>query len=281
MRIFVSLQNERIIMTYDKPQVMGIINMTDDSFYASSRTDTAALAVEKAAAMLDEGADILDIGGCSTRPGCKVADEDTEIARVIPAIRAIAARFPRATISVDTFRARVAEMAADAGAHIINDISGGDFDPEIFPAVARLGLPYILMHTKGMPDEMTKNTVYGDVTQEVISHLSKRLERLMDMGVKDVIVDPGFGFAKNAAQNFQLLRDLREFKKLGCPVLAGMSRKGMVWKTLGITPDEALNGTTVLNTLALVGGADILRVHDVRAAVEAVRLVRMAGYAEN
>lgn len=268
-------------MTYDKPQVMGIINMTDDSFYASSRTDTAALAVEKAAAMLDEGADILDIGGCSTRPGCKVADEDTEIARVIPAIRAIAARFPRATISVDTFRARVAEMAADAGAHIINDISGGDFDPEIFPAVARLGLPYILMHTKGMPDEMTKNTVYGDVTQEVISHLSKRLERLMDMGVKDVIVDPGFGFAKNAAQNFQLLRDLREFKKLGCPVLAGMSRKGMVWKTLGITPDEALNGTTVLNTLALVGGADILRVHDVRAAVEAVRLVRMAGYAEN
>lgn len=268
-------------MTYNKPQVMGIINMTDDSFYASSRTDTAALAVEKAEAMLAEGADILDIGGCSTRPGCKVADEDTEIARVIPAIRAISVRFPQATISVDTFRSRVAEMAADAGAHIINDISGGDFDHEMFPTVARLGIPYILMHTQGMPDEMGANAVYGDVTKEVTAHLSQRLERLKDMGVKDVIVDPGFGFAKNTDQNFQLLRDLKEFKKLGCPVLAGMSRKGMVWKTLGVTPDEALNGTTVLNTLALVGGADILRVHDVRAAAEAVRLVRLAGYTGN
>ncbi len=268
-------------MTYDKPQVMGIINMTDDSFYASSRTDTAALAVEKAEAMLAEGADILDIGGCSTRPGCKVADEDTEIARVIPAIRAISVRFPQATISVDTFRSRVAEMAADAGAHIINDISGGDFDNEMFPTVARLGIPYILMHTKGMPDEMGANAVYGDVTKEVIAHLSQRLERLREMGVKDVIIDPGFGFAKNTDQNFQLLRDLKEFKKLGCPVLAGISRKGMVWKTLGITPDEALNGTTILNTLALVSGADILRVHDVRAAVEAVRLVRLAGYTGN
>lgn len=268
-------------MTYDKPQVMGIINMTDDSFYASSRTDTAALAVEKAEAMLAEGADILDIGGCSTRPGCKVADEDTEIARVIPAIRAISVRFPQATISVDTFRARVAEMAADAGARIINDISGGAFDNEMFPTVARLGIPYILMHTKGMPDEMGANAVYGDVTKEVIAHLSQRLEHLREMGVKDVIVDPGFGFAKNTDQNFQLLRDLKEFKKLGCPVLAGMSRKGMVWKTLGITPEEALNGTTVLNTLALIGGADILRVHDVRAAAEAVRLVRLAGYTGN
>lgn len=268
-------------MTYDKPQVMGIINMTDDSFYASSRTDTAALAVEKAETMLSEGADILDIGGCSTRPGCKVADENTEITRVIPAVRAVSDRFPQATISVDTFRSRVAEMAADAGAHIINDISGGDFDHEMFPTVARLGIPYILMHTKGMPDEMAANAVYGDVTKEVMAHLLQRLERLRSMGVKDVIIDPGFGFAKNAGQNFQLLRDLNEFKKLGCPVLVGMSRKGMVWKTLGITPGEALNGTTVLNTLALAGGADILRVHDVRAAVEAVRLVGLAGYTGN
>ena len=268
-------------MTYDKPQVMGIINMTDDSFYASSRTDTAVLAVERAETMLAEGAGILDIGGCSTRPGCKVADEDTEIARVIPAIRAVSDRFPQATISVDTFRSRVAEMAADAGAHIINDISGGDFDREMFPTVARLGLPYILMHTKGMPDEMAANAVYNDVTKEVMTHLSQRLERLKSMGVKVVIVDPGFGFAKNADQNFQLLQDRREFKKLGCPVLAGISRNGMVWKTLSMTPGEALNGTTVLNTLALVGGADILRVHDVRAAAEAVRLVSLAGYSRN
>ena len=151
----------------------------------------------------------------------------------------------------------------------------------MFPTVARLGIPYILMHTKGMPDEMGANAVYGDVTKEVTTHLSQRLERLREMGLKNVIIDPGFGFAKNTDQNFQLLRDLKEFKKLGCPVLAGMSRKGMVWKTLGITPDEALNGTTVLNTLALVGGADILRVHDVRAAAEAVRLVRLAGYTGN
>ena len=244
---------------------MGIINVTDDSFFASSRMSSVALAVKKAGEMLNDGASILDIGGCSTRPGCKVVDAETEKERVIPAIKAISEHFPGTEISVDTFRSEIAVMAADAGATIINDISGGDFDNDMFPAVASLGLPYILMHTKGMPDEMVSNAHYRDVTGEVAAHISRRIEK------------PGFGFAKDAAQNFRLMKDLGEFKKLGYPVLVGISRKGMIWKTLGITPDEALNGTTVLNTAALLHGADILRVHDVKEAVQAVKLVSMLG----
>ena len=257
----------------DSPaQVMGIINTTDDSFHSSSRVETAEAAVRRAGQMLEAGASILDIGGCSTRPGCTVVDEETETAHVIPAIRAIARQFPGVEISVDTFRARVAEKAADTGATLINDISGGDFDPQMFPTVARLKLPYILMHTIGMPDNMASHAVYKDVTAEVIAHLEERLARLQSLGVGNVILDPGFGFAKNSEQNYRLLRDLPRFKALGRPVLVGISRKGMIWKNLGITPAEALNGTTVLNTLALTLGADILRVHDVKEAVEAVKL---------
>lgn len=256
---------------------MGIINVTDDSFFASSRMSSVALAVKKAGEMLNDGASILDIGGCSTRPGCAVVDAETEKKRVIPAIKAISEHFPGTEISVDTFRSEIAAMAAEAGATIINDISGGDFDSRMFPVVASLGLPYVLMHTKGMPDEMVSNARYADVTGDVVSHISIRIEKLRSMGFDNIIVDPGFGFAKDTAQNFRLMKDLGEFKKLGCPVLVGISRKGMIWKTLGITPDEALNGTTVLNTAALLRGADILRVHDVKEAVEAVKLVSMLG----
>ncbi len=262
---------------YAIPAVMGIINVTDDSFFASSRMSSVALAVKKAGEMLNDGASILDIGGCSTRPGCKVVDAETEKERVIPSIKAISEHFPGTEISVDTFRSEIAVMAADAGATIINDISGGDFDNDMFPAVASLGLPYILMHTKGMPDEMVSNAHYRDVTGEVAAHISRRIEKLRAIGFDNIIVDPGFGFAKDAVQNFRLMKDLGEFKKFGYPVLVGISRKGMIWKTLGITPDEALNGTTVLNTAALLHGADILRVHDVKEAVQAVKLVSMLG----
>lgn len=263
---------------YTTPAVMGIINVTDDSFFASSRTASAGIAVKKAGEMLSDGASILDIGGCSTRPGCTVVDAETEKERVIPAVKSIARHFPGAEISVDTFRSEIAVMAAEAGATMINDISGGDFDSRMFPAVASLGLPYVLMHTKGMPREMASNARYADVTGEVVSHISIRIEKLRSMGfTEDIIVDPGFGFAKDTAQNFRLMKDLGEFKKLGCPVLVGISRKGMIWKTLDITPEHALNGTTVLNTAALLNGADILRVHDVKEAVEAVKLVSMLG----
>lgn len=255
------------------PRVMGILNTTDDSFYPASRVQDLGLLVEKAAEMLEQGASILDVGGCSTRPGCTVADAETEMKRVIPAIRAIAQAFPGVALSVDTFRADVAERALDAGATIVNDISGGDFDPGMFPLIARRKATYILMHTRGLPHEMAALAQYDDVTAQVYEHLARRLVRLREMGVEDVVIDPGFGFAKDTAQNFRLLRSLERFKDLGCPVLVGMSRKGMIWKTIGCDPQSALNGTTVVNTLALIAGADILRVHDVRQAVEAVRLV--------
>lgn len=258
---------------YRTPSVMGIINTTDDSFYAASRVQGLENIVRRAEQMLAQGASILDIGGCSTRPGCSVVDCQTEIERVIPAIRAVWRAFPGVKISVDTFRSRVAEEALDAGAETINDISGGDFDPQMYPLLARRKAKYILMHTRGLPDEMVSRTQYEDVVTQVYDHLAVRLERLRALGVQDVVIDPGFGFAKDTAQNFRLLRSLETFRALGCPVLVGMSRKGMVWKTLGIEPQQALNGTTVVNTLALAAGADILRVHDVKEAVEAVRLV--------
>lgn len=260
-------------MQYRTPQVMGIINVTDDSFYSASRVRGTENIVRRAGEMLEQGATILDLGGCSTRPGCAVADEETETARVIPAVRAVAEAFPDAELSVDTFRSRVAEKAIDAGARIVNDISGGDFDPEMFSAIARRKATYVLMHTRGLPHEMIYRMDYRDVTSQVYEHLSQRLERLREMGAEDVIIDPGFGFAKDTRQNFTLLRSIGRFKELGCPILVGMSRKGMVWKSLGVTPQEALNGTTVVNTLALAAGADILRVHDVKEAAEAVRLV--------
>ena len=250
-------------MQQPSARVMGILNATDDSFYPDSRVQTSERLIEKASEMLEQGASILDLGGCSTRPGCQVVDTETETARVIPAIQAVAR----------AFRASVAERALDAGATIVNDISGGDFDPDMFPLIARSKATYILMHTRGLPHRMAALAQYDDVTAQVYEHLSVRLERLRGMGVEDVVIDPGFGFAKDTPQNFRLLRTLERFKGLGCPVLVGMSRKGMIWKTLGCDPQNALNGTTVVNTLALVAGADILRVHDVRPAVEAIRLV--------
>lgn len=261
------------LMDLASPRVMGIINITDNSFFAGSRyvDDKDILAV--AAGMLEEDADILDIGGCSTRPGSEEVPEPLERERVCRATDLIISRFPDAVISVDTYRASVAEAAiVKYGAAIINDISGGVMDEAMFPLVARLNVPYILMHMQGTPQTMQENPVYNDVVADILSWFGKRLKPLKEAGVKDIILDPGFGFGKNADHNFEMLQRFREFHVAGLPLLAGLSRKSLVWKTLGITPDLALNGTTALNMAALIGGASILRVHDVREARQTVTL---------
>lgn len=253
---------------------MGIINVTPDSFFAKScyRNDREIIGAAKR--MLDEGADILDIGGCSSRPGAGDTSIGEEKERVLNAIRLIKRELPEAVISVDTFRAGIAKEAVLAcGASIINDITGGDADEKMFSVVEELNVPYILMHMQGVPRTMQANPVYDDVVADILRWFGVRIHRLRSAGVKDIIIDPGFGFGKTVTHNFEMLSRLGEFSVAGLPVLVGVSRKSMIWKTLEITPDEALNGTTVLNTAALLRGADILRVHDVREASEAVRLI--------
>lgn len=261
------------------PKVMGILNVTPDSFYAGSRLDLGR-EVEIAARMLDEGATFLDVGGYSTRPGAADVSLAEEADRVLPIIEGILDSFPEALISVDTFRAEVARLAVEQGAVLINDVAGGTLDPAMFATVAELGVPYILMHMRGTPQTMQSMATYQNVTLEVIDELARQLAHLRTQNVSgtlpvDVILDPGFGFAKTADQNFQLLNELSALTTVFSePVLVGISRKATIWKTLNQTADEALNGTTVLNTVALLQGAAILRVHDVRQAVEAVVLTQ-------
>ena len=256
-----------------KPKVMGIINVTDDSFYSRSRYTGEQEITEAAGRMLEEGADLLDIGGCSTRPGAQEVPEAIEKERVCKAVSLILGRFPGTVISVDTYRASVAEAAVTgSGASIINDISGGEMDPEMFPLVARLNVPYIMMHMQGTPRTMQLNPQYNDVVADIIFWFGQRISRLREAGVKDIILDPGFGFGKNADHNFEMLRRLSEFRVAGLPVMAGLSRKSMIWRTLNISPDEALTGTAALNMAALINGASLLRVHDVREAREVITL---------
>lgn len=261
------------LMDLSRPRVMGIINVTEDSFFKGSRhlDDDDILSV--AAAMLEDGADILDIGGCSTRPGSEEVPEAVERKRICGAVELIMKRFPDAVISVDTYRAAVAAAAVnDCGASIINDISGGTLDGGMFPLVMKLNVPYILMHMQGTPRTMQLEPHYDDVVADILAWFSERTAPLKNAGVKDIILDPGFGFGKNAGHNFEMLRRFSEFRIAGMPLLAGLSRKTMIWKTLGVTPDLALNGTTALNMTALVNGASILRVHDVREARQVVTL---------
>jgi dihydropteroate synthase len=260
------------IITLDKPVVMGIINTTPDSFYPGSRTALDQV-LDKAEKMINEGAAILDIGGQSTRPGSERITADEELKRVLPAIEAIHKRFPAHLISIDTYYGNVAQEAVAAGASMVNDISAGSLDPELLPTVAKLNVPYVLMHMPGDPSTMQELAHYQNVTLEVFDHLNFKLAELTRMGFNDVIIDPGFGFGKNAGQNFRLLKELSYFRQLNRPIMAGLSRKATIYKTLGTTAEHALNGTTVLNTIALMNGAGILRVHDVKEAVEAVRLV--------
>lgn len=251
---------------------MGIINITPDSFYRSSRKQAMEDIVTQAGAMLSEGATILDIGGQSTRPGSQRIQAQEETDRVVPAIEVILSRYPDTIISVDTYSSVVAAAAAAAGAAIINDISSGDMDADMLSVVAATGLPYICMHMQGTPDTMQQNPQYENVTLEVLDYLAKKIAACRAAGIKDVIADPGFGFGKTIQHNFKLLKEMLMLRMLNVPILAGLSRKATVYKTLDITADEALNGSTVLNTIALLNGASILRVHDVRAAVEAIRL---------
>lgn len=260
------------LLAIHEPLVMGIINTTPDSFYENSRLRATDELVQKARLMLEEGASIIDIGGQSSRPGSVRIDATEEMDRVVPAIEGILKALPHAIISIDTYSASVAEAAVKAGAHIINDISGGDMDEDILKVAASYGSPYICMHMKGRPDTMQLNPTYQDVTVEVLEYLAQKLDECKKAGIKDVIVDPGFGFGKTIQHNFTLLKQLKTFSMLHAPILVGLSRKSTVYKTLGITAEEALNGTTVLNSIALMNGAHILRVHDVKQAVEAVRL---------
>jgi dihydropteroate synthase len=255
------------------PKVMGILNVTPDSFYKGSRYLSEGSILAAAEKMISDGADIIDIGGYSSRPGAEHIPLPEERKRVLPAIKLITSHYPEAIISVDTFRAEIArEAVCDLGAHIINDISGGEADKRMSALIAELNVPYILMHMQGMPGTMQIDPQYEDVVSDIIKWFGIRINRLQSSGVKDIIIDPGFGFGKTIDQNFEILSRLNEFSVTGLPVLAGLSRKSMIWKTLDNNPEDALNGTTALNTIALMKGADILRVHDVREAVETIKL---------
>jgi len=261
------------LLVIDQPIVMGIINITPDSFYSESRSHSIDEILFRAEKMISDGATILDIGGQSTRPKSNQIPAEEEMERVIPAIEAIHQQFPEQIISVDTFYSQVARQAIGAGASIINDVSAGSMDDELLATVAELKVPYVLMHMLGKPQTMQQNPEYKNVTLEVFDFLNFKIAELVKMGIHDIIVDVGFGFGKTSRHNFQLLRELSYFKQPGKPVMVGLSRKATIYKTLGIAADEALNGTTVLHTIALLNGATILRVHDVKEAIQAVKLV--------
>ncbi len=254
------------------PRVMGILNCTPDSFYDGGQYWDPYLAFRQAEAMLKDGATFIDVGGYSSRPGAPDVAEQEELKRVLPVIEGLVAEFPEARISVDTFRSEVARQALDAGASMINDISAGLRDAEMLPLVAERQVPYVMMHMKGTPQDMVEQTDYDDLVGDILFYFSERLEAARKLGITDCIADPGFGFAKTREQNFELLGRLESFRALNAPLLVGISRKSMVYKTLGVSPKEALNGTTALHMLALRGGAGILRVHDVREAMECIRL---------
>jgi dihydropteroate synthase len=261
------------LLVIDKPIVMGIINTTPDSFYTGSRAATIHDILTRAEQMLEEGATILDLGGQSTRPGSSQLSADEELGRVIPAIEALFKNFPQSIISIDSFYSSVVKTAVDAGASIVNDVSAGSIDPDLITLVARLKVPYVLMHMKGKPQNMQADPVYDNVTLEVFDHLNFKLKELHEAGINDVIIDPGFGFGKTMEHNFKLLRELSYFGLMQCPLMVGLSRKATVYKTLGTTAENALNGTTAIHTIALMNGAQILRVHDVKQAIEAIKIL--------
>jgi dihydropteroate synthase len=261
------------LLNISRPKVMGIVNVTTDSFYSKSRHPSAGDAVNTAIQMFEEGAGIIDIGGLSTRPGADVIPEEEERRRVVTAIKLIRHELPHAILSVDTYRSTVAREAFyEGGVDMINDISGGTIDEGMIPLIVELNIPYVMMHIRGTPATMQENPVYNDVVTDIMQWYGLHIPQLLEAGVKDIIIDPGIGFGKSLEHNFAIINRLSEFRVLGLPVLAGLSRKSLVWRTLGCTPDESLNGTTALNMAALMNGADILRVHDVAEAVQTIIL---------
>lgn len=260
------------LLSLEKPLVMGILNVTPDSFFDGGQftsLDAILLQTEK---MLREGASIIDVGGMSSRPGAQLVDETEELKRVLPVVELIAKEFPETVISIDTVRSEVARLGVEAGARIVNDISAGRFDAKMYETVASLQVPYVLMHMQGEPQTMQSQPRYENVVREVLDFFIREISRLRQAGVTDIILDPGFGFGKTVEHNYQLLKNLHLFRITELPVLAGISRKSMICKVLGVTPDKALNGTTALHLVALQQGAKILRVHDVKEAVEVIRL---------
>lgn len=263
------------LLSLDEPQVMGILNVTPDSFYAGSRKQTEAAIIDRIETILREGASIIDVGGYSSRPDAAEVSETEEMQRLEMALQPLLQHYPDVVVSADTFRSSVARQCVEKyGVSMINDISGGELDERMFDTVAQLRVPYIMMHMRGTPQTMQQQTGYEDVTADLLKYFSQKLERLFRLGVNDIILDPGFGFSKTLTQNYELMRHLGDFRIFGLPLLVGVSRKSMVYKLLETTPEESLNGTTVLHTYALLQGADILRVHDVRAAKEAIRIVQ-------
>lgn len=261
-----------LLMDLTIPKVMGILNVTPDSFYDGGRFVASSNILKQTAKMLQEGADLIDVGGHSTRPGAAGVSEEEEGKRVLNTVKAILQEFPRAVLSVDTFRASIARAAVGEGALLINDISGGELDPSMFATAASLQVPYILMHMRGTPETMNQLAQYDNLLRELLDYFHQKIQTLHQLGVKDLIIDPGFGFAKTVRQNFELLQQLNYLGELGCPILAGVSRKSMIWRTLETDAERALNGTTALHMVALSKGASILRVHDVAEAVECIRL---------
>jgi dihydropteroate synthase len=254
------------------PKVMGVINVTPDSFYKGSRVDEKTV-LAKVEGMIADGATFIDVGGYSSRPGADDISTEEELNRVLPVVKAIQKTFPDAIMVIDTFRSEVARQTIDAGVSLVNDISSGKLDKDMMAVIGRSGVPYIMMHMKGTPQTMSQLAQYDNLIKEVIEYFHQQMALANEAGIKDIIIDPGFGFAKTMEQNFELLKQLGHLRILEKPLLVGLSRKSMIWRTLGSTPDNALNGTTTLNTLALIRGASILRVHDVKEAVECVRLV--------
>lgn len=262
------------LISLSTPLVMGILNVTPDSFYAGSRKQTEAAVEEQIQSILKEGGTMIDIGGYSSRPDAADVSPEEEMSRLAFALRILNAHYPDALVSVDTFRAEIARRCVEEfGVAMVNDISGGELDSDMFTTVADLHVPYIMMHMRGTPQTMQQHTDYADLMDDIMHYFAAKVQQLHLLGVNDIILDPGFGFSKTLDQNYELMRRLPEFSLFGLPLLVGVSRKSMIYKFLGGTPAESLNGTTVLNTIALLNGANILRVHDVRAAVEAVKLV--------
>lgn len=263
------------LIDFSEPVVMGIINVTPDSFYNGGKLTDEKVLLSTVEKMVKEGVSFIDVGGVSTKPGAKLISTKIELERLLPAVHAIHKNFPEIPLSIDTFRSWVAVRVIDEiGPIIVNDVSGGTLDSKMFETIGKMNVPYVLTHIQGTPQTMQENPYYEDVVKDVSNWLSERVKRLTKFGVKDVIIDPGFGFGKNMQHNYDLLNRLDSFKVFQLPVMVGLSRKSMVWKWLGTKPEGALNGTSVVNTMALLGGADILRVHDVKEAMEAIEIVK-------
>jgi dihydropteroate synthase len=269
---------QQLFAPHAPAMVMGVLNITTDSFFDGGEYVSENQWIRRALEMQTQGADIIDIGACSTRPGAIQVSFEDELDRIVKAVELIRKNVPNVLISVDTYRAKVAEAAVKSGAHIINDISGGTMDVDMFSTIARLKVPYVLMHIQGTPQTMQQKPVYDDVVEDVLAFFNKKIQELRKLGVSKIIVDPGFGFGKTIEHNYQLMNELNRFGALDLPLLVGVSRKSMIYKVLNTSPAESLNGTTVLNTIALQKGARILRVHDVREAKEAVELIKQMNH---